>query len=66
MKRIMMIIGIILMIFLLLLCITAIPVSKLGFSYLVNLLYPVFGLLGLVQVIYIVFTRKRVEKKSKN
>jgi len=48
------------------LCITAIPVSELGFSYLVTLLYPVFGMLGLIQVIYIVFTRKRVEKNSKN
>lgn len=48
------------------LCITAIPVSKLGFSYLVTLLYPVFGMLGLIQVIYIVFTRKRLEKNSKN
>lgn len=48
------------------LCVTAIPVSKLGFSYLVNLLYPVFGMLGLIQVIYIVFIHKRVEKKSKN
>ena len=48
------------------LCIFAIPISKLGFSYLVTLLYPVFGMLGLIQVIYIVFTRKRVEKKSKN
>lgn len=48
------------------LCITAIPVSKLGFSYLVTLLYPVFGMLGLIQIIYIVFTRKRVEKNSKN
>ena len=41
------------------LCITAIPMSKLGFSNLVTLLYPVFGLLGLIQVIYIVLTRKR-------
>lgn len=46
------------------LCITAIPVSKLGFSYLVTLLYPVFGMLGLVQVIYIVFTCKKGLKKS--
>lgn len=48
------------------LCVTAIPVSKLGFSYLVTLLYPVFGLLGLIQVIYILLTHKRVEKKRKN
>lgn len=48
------------------LCITAIPVSKLGFSYLVTLLYPVFGILGLIQIIYIVLICKRLEKKSKN
>lgn len=34
-------------------CITAIPISKIGFSYLVNALYPVFGLLGLIQMLYI-------------
>lgn len=36
-------------------CITAVPVSKIGFSYLVNAIYPVFGLLGLAQIIYILF-----------
>lgn len=41
-----------------LICLTAIPISKIGFSYLVNALYPVFGLLGLVQMIYIIFKRK--------
>ena len=40
-----------------LICITAIPISKLGFSYLVNALYPVFGLLGLVQIIYILLIK---------
>lgn len=34
-------------------CTTAIPVSSIGFSYLVNALYPVFGLLGLIQILYI-------------
>ncbi len=36
-----------------LICLTAVPVSQIGFSYLVNALYPIFGLLGLVQIIYI-------------
>ena len=39
-------------------CITAMPVSKIGFSYLVNVLYPVFGLLGLAQIIYILFMKR--------
>lgn len=49
-----------------LLCLTAIPISKAGFSYLVSMLYPVFGILGLVQLIYILFIDKRVEKNMKN
>lgn len=38
-------------------CIAAIPISKISFSYLVNAIYPVFGLLGLLQVIYILLTK---------
>lgn len=38
-----------------LICITAIPISKIGFSHLVGMLYPVFGLLGLIQIAYILF-----------
>lgn len=38
-------------------CTSAILISKIGFSYLVNLLYPVFGLLGLIQIICIIFRR---------
>lgn len=34
-------------------CISSIFVIKIGFSSLVNLLYPVFGLLSLIQIIYI-------------
>ena len=34
-------------------CVSAVAVSKIGFSYLVELLYPIFGLLGLVQIVYI-------------
>lgn len=43
-----------------LICITAIPVSKIGFSYLVNALYRVFGVLGLAQIIYILFIKLRL------
>lgn len=35
------------------LCISSVLVSNIGFSNLINLLYPVFGLLGLVQIIII-------------
>lgn len=42
-----------------LICATAIPVSKIGFSYLINLFYPVFGLLGLVQIIYILIAKSK-------
>ena len=34
-------------------CSTAVLVSKIGFSHLVNLLYPVFGLISLGQIFYI-------------
>lgn len=48
-----------------LICSSAPFISKLGFSYLVNLLYPVFGILGLIQIIYLIFHGK-LEKKKKN
>ena len=51
------------------LCITAIIVSNFGFSNLVNLLYPLFGYLGIVQIIGIslrAFLSKNIEKKTKN
>lgn len=35
-------------------CITAVGISNFGFSNLVNLLYPIFGYLGLVQIFYII------------
>lgn len=38
-------------------CVTAVPISKIGFSYLVNAFYPIFGLLGLIQIGYILFVR---------
>lgn len=36
-------------------CITSVLVSKIGFSNLVNLLYPIFGYLGLVQIFKLTF-----------
>lgn len=35
-------------------CITAVGISNFGFANLVNLLYPIFGYLGLVQIFYII------------
>lgn len=40
-----------------LICICGIPISSLGFSNLVNLLYPIFGYLGIVQL-FMIFTQK--------
>ena len=42
-------------------CITSILISKIGFSNLVNLLYPIFGYLGLLQILKI-----SIEKIRKN
>ena len=39
--------------FALIMCITGVIISNFGFSSLVNLLFPTFGYLGLIQVIYI-------------
>ena len=38
-----------------LICITGIIFSKMGFSNLVNLFYPILGILGLIQIIKIIF-----------
>lgn len=38
-------------------CITSILVSKFGFSNLVSLLYPIFGYLGLVQILKLTITK---------
>lgn len=46
-------------------CITAVLISKIGFSNLVSLLYPIFGYLGLIQILKIVFIRN-IETKLKN
>ena len=44
--------------FVLFMCITSLLVSKIGFSKLVNLLYPFFGYLGIIQIFAILFIRK--------
>ena len=41
-------------------CISAVLVSKVGFSNLVNLLYPIFGYIGLIQIIKISFQKNRL------
>jgi len=40
--------------FVLFMCITSLLVSNFGFSNLVNLVYPLFGYLGIVQIIFII------------
>lgn len=39
------------------LCASAIFISNLGFSNLINLTYPVFGILGTLQIIYLIITK---------
>ena len=39
------------------LCITSVFFSKIGFSNLINLLYPIFGILGLLQILIIINAR---------
>ena len=41
-------------------CITSVFFSKIGFSNLINLLYPIFGMLGLIQISAIF--KKKVNK----
>lgn len=38
----------------LIMCITSVIVSKIGFSNLVNMLYPIFGYLGILQIYKII------------
>jgi len=49
------------LLFNLILCITSILISQIGFSNLVEILYPLFGYLGLLQII-MVFRKKYCEK----
>ena len=39
-------------------CITAVLVSKIGFSNLINSLYPIFGYLGLIQIVALIFKKQ--------
>lgn len=47
---------------LLLICISSIFVSNIGFSELINILYPIFGIIGLVQIIFILNYSSDVHK----
>ena len=35
-------------------CITSVLVSKIGFSNLINFLYPIFGYLGFIQILFLI------------
>lgn len=48
-----------------LICISSLFVIRIGFSKLVDLLYPVFGLLSLIQLFFI-FKKQTIEKDGKN
>ena len=50
----------------LIMCITSVIVSKFGFSNLIELLYPIFGYLGLIQIIKLFFIRKQIIAKKKS
>lgn len=45
--------------FALIICITGVATSKIGFSNLINLLYPLFGYLGLVQILKLLITKNK-------
>ena len=42
-------------------CITSVVISNFGFSNLVNLLYPIFGYLGLLQILKLIFHKTNKE-----
>lgn len=44
-------------------CITSVLISKIGFSNLVSLLYPIFGYLGLVQILKLSITKVQIKQK---
>ena len=41
--------------FVVFMCITSLLISKIGFSKLVNLIYPIFGYIGTIQILWIIF-----------
>lgn len=48
-----------------LICLLAIPISYLGFGKLINIMYPLFGAIGMYQII-LIFKQYSIAKKSKN
>lgn len=44
-------------------CITSVLISKIGFSNLVGLLYPIFGYLGLLQILKLLMTKVQYKQK---
>lgn len=44
-------------------CITSVLISKIGFSNLVSILYPIFGYLGLLQILKLVITKVRIKQQ---
>ena len=46
-------------------CITSVLISKIGFSKLVSLLYPIFGYLGLLQIIKLAITKVQTKTTMK-
>lgn len=46
-------------------CITSLLTIKIGFAQLVDFLYPVFGILSLLQLFFI-FKKQTIEKETKN
>lgn len=46
------------------LCISAVVCSKFGFSNLVNNMYPILGILGILQIYIILFSKDKTEKKN--
>ncbi len=45
-------------------CIVSVLISKFGFSNLVNLLYPIFGYLGILQILKLIFLRQKQENNN--
>lgn len=43
-------------------CITSVIISKIGFSNLINLLYPIFGYLGIIQILILSFHKTNSTK----
>ena len=44
-------------------CITSVIISEIGFSNLINYLYPIFGYLGLIQIFRLIFIKVRIMQK---